>query len=469
MKKSIVARGISLLLVSVLSLGALSGCGKKASDKDDEGRTVISVGSWPPKESEALTAMNERKDRFEKANPDVKIEPDNWAFERQTFYAKAAGGQLPTVYMAGFTEVPEIINSEYAADLSKVLKKRGYDGMFNKNIMDIISSDGRIMAFPTTAYILGLAYNVDMFEAAGLMNSDGTPKQPKDWNEVIDFAVKIKKATGKPGFVLPTTSNSGGWIFTPIAWSFGVEFMKKDKSGKWKATFDTPEAAEALQFVKDLKWKYDVLPSNTLINGEDWYKSFAVGEGGMTITAGDYTRRVVKYEMKPEQVGIMAMPSGPKRHVTLLGGDVLCVRNDATDDQIDAAIRWIETKNSYKLTDEYKTNVKNSIATKLSEGQHVGIKSMSPWSTSAEAVAWEYDYIDKNTNANPNHVKLYNDFVANCTADIQPEEPVCCQELYAILDGCIQEVLSNKNADCAKLMKKANKDFQANYLDNLTY
>ena len=93
MKKSIVARGISLLLVFVLSLGALSGCGKKASDKDDEGRTVISVGSWPPKESEALTAMNERKDRFEKANPDVKIEPDNWAFERQTFYAKAAGGQ----------------------------------------------------------------------------------------------------------------------------------------------------------------------------------------------------------------------------------------------------------------------------------------------------------------------------------------------------------------------------------------
>lgn len=469
MKKGIVTKCISVMLVSVLSVGTLAGCGKKASDKDEEGRTVISVGSWPSKESEALTTMNERKDRFEKANPDVKIEPDTWAFERQTFYAKAAGGQLPTVYMAGFTEVPEIINSEYSADLSSALKKRGYDGMFNENIMDIISSDGKIMAFPTSAYILGLAYNTELFEAAGLMNSDGTPQQPKDWDEVVEFAVKIKKATGKPGIVLPTASNSGGWIFTPIAWSFGVEFMKKDKDGNWKATFDTKEAAEALQFVKDLKWKYDVFPSNTLINGEDWYKSFATGDGAMTIAAGDYPRRVVKYDMKPEQVGIMAIPAGPKRHVTLLGGEVLCVRNDATEDQIDAAIRWIETKNSHKLTEEYKTNVQNSITSKLNEGQYVGIKSMSPWSTDAETVAWEYDYIDKNVNANQNHVKLYNDFVAKCTAEIQPEEPVCCQELYAILDGCIQEVLSNKDADCAKLMKKANSDFQKNYLDNLNY
>ena len=466
-KKSI--KVVALVMSMLLICACFIGCTKKATDKDEQGRTVISVGSWPSSEGETLDKMNARKDRFEKANDDVVIVPDTWAFERQTFYSKAAGGQLPTVYMAGFTEVPEIIASGYSADITKVLKNRGYEGKFNDAIMKVVSDDGKVMAFPTMAYILGMAYNVEMFEKAGLMEKDGTPKQPKDWNEVVEFAVKIKEATGKPGIVLPTAGNSGGWIFTSIAWSFGVDFMKKDSDGKWKATFDTKEAAQALQFIKDLKWKYDVLPANTLINGEEWYKQFATGNGAMTITAGDYPRRVIKYGMTADKVGMMATPAGPKRHVTLLGGEVLCVKADATEDQIDAAIRWIETAYNYSLTDEYKTNAQASIESQLNEGRHVGIKSMSPWNVDTEALKWYHKYIDSKANANINHVKLYNDFVANCPADIQPEEPVCAQELYGMLDACIQEVLTNKDADCAKIMKKANADFQSNYLNNLVY
>ena len=206
-----IIKAVSALTALVLASGMLAGCGG-SSDKDSEGRTIISVGSWPPEESDALTAMNERKARFEEANPDVVIEPDEWAFDRQTFYAKAAGGQLPTVYLSGFTEMPEIINSGYSSDITEALKNNGLEGMFNENIMDIISRDGKIYAFPTMSYVLGLAYNVDAFEAAGLMKEDGTPMQPANWDEMVDFAVKIKEATGKPGIVLPTADRSGGWI-----------------------------------------------------------------------------------------------------------------------------------------------------------------------------------------------------------------------------------------------------------------
>ena len=37
--------------------------------------------------------------------------------------------------------------------------------------------------------------------------------------------------------------------------------------------------------------------------------------------------------------------------------------------------------------------------------------------------------------------------------------------LYALLDACIQEVLTNENADCAALIQKAASDFQQNYLE----
>jgi len=470
LKRRGMLKAVSLVLAVFMSIAVFSGCGKKASDRDEQGRIIAQIGGWPTQEGEKLDNINARKERFEAANPDVVIEPIPWTFDRKTFYAKAAGGQLPDYYAVQFTEIPEIINSEYSADLTDVLEKRGYDGKFNEAVLKAVSSeDGRVMAFPTSAYVLGLAYNVGLFEKAGLMEADGTPKQPKDWNEVVEFAVKIKEATGKPGIVLPTADRSGGWIFTSIAWSFGVDFMEKGEDGKWKATFNTPEAAAALQWYKDLKWKYDVLPANTLINGEEWYKSFALDEGAMMLTGGDYSARVLKYAMPIEKVGMMAMPAGPKRHVTLFGGDVRCVSNTATEDQADAIVRWIETEHSFDLTDEYKQNTEETVQKKLKDGQHVGIKGMSIWNTDTESVKWYNEYIDQNTNANPNHVRLYNEFVANCPVEIQPEEPVCCQELYAVLDNCIQEVLTDKNADCAKILEKANNDFQVNYLDNLTY
>lgn len=466
MKGNKFLKAAALMTTVAIAATAFVGCGKQ-SDKDEQGRTVISVANWPTKE-EDLKKANEVKAKFEAANPDVSVQGDNWTFDLKSFYPKAAGGQLPTLYYSNFTEVSQIIAADYGSDITDVLSKRGYDGMFNKDILDVLSSNGRVYAFPTSAYVLGLVYNTEMFEKAGLMEADGTPKQPKTWDEVAEFAVKIKQATGKPGIVLPTSANNGGWLFTPIAWSYGVEFMKKD-GDKWKATFNTPEAAAALQYIKDLKWKYDVLPSNTLIDGQEHTKIFATGGAGMQINAGDLPNKVVTYGMTPEQLGMMALPSGPKQYVTLLGGYVANIKSGSTQDQIDAALRWLELSYSFKATDSFKDSKRRKLEKSKEANELIGIKSMSVWSQEADSVKAEHELIDEYSNANPNHVRLYNEFVANCPAKIQPEEPVCAQELYSILDNCIQEVITNKDADCAAILEKANSDFQKNYLDNIDY
>lgn len=468
-KQKNIYKALAAALAITLSVGALGGCGKKNDTKDEQGRTVITVGGWPQKEGTALDNYNERKARFEKDNPDVVVQPDAWSFNLKTFYAKAAGGQLPTVYSVYYTNMPEIINADYAADISSVLKKRGYDGKFNPDVLDVVSRDGKTYGFPTTAYILGLGVNTDMFEKAGLMEADGTPKQPKDWNEVAEFAVKIKEATGKPGIVFPTANNYGGWMFSCLAWSYGVDFMEKGEDGKWKATFNTPEAAAALGYMKDLKWKYDVLPNNAIIDGTEFYKTFAIGNAAMLMAAGDMPQYVYQYEMNRDSIGMIGLPAGPKKFVSLLGGTVFCINQNATEDQIDAAVRWIETQTHYTATDDFKANADGEMKKQLDENRLIGTKSMSVWSGNAESLQYEYSLIDKNRNVNENHVKLYNNFVADCPAEIQPEEPVCAQELYGILDSCLQEVLTNENADCAAILEKANNDFQQNYLDNLTY
>lgn len=376
--KRTLKRVISAVLVFGLLAGALSGCSSKKADKDDQGRTILKVGLWPSKEGEELDNIEARKTRFEEANPDVVVERDYWTFDRKSFYAKAAGSNLPTYFRAQFTEVNEMGTTGIAADLTDTLKKYGFIENMNPAVLDCVSVDGKVYAVPYSTAILGLSFNAELFEQAGLLEADGTPKQPKDWNEVVEFAKIIKEKTGKAGFVLPTANRSGGWIFTSLAWSFGVNFMEQQDDDTWKATFNTPEAAEALQWVKDLKWKYDVFPSQTIIDGEEWYKQFGSGNAGMSIMAGDYTNRVAKYGMKPEQIGMMATPAGPKAHVTLLTGDIHAVAASATEDQIDAAVRWIETVSTYKATDEFKKNTEEKIQQNISDGKHIGIKVFTP-------------------------------------------------------------------------------------------
>ena len=461
---------VALLTVGVLIMSVFGACGKKAAnDTDESGRTIISVGSWPSKEGQEKQNMEDRKQKFEADNTEFVIQPDNWSFDLKSFYAKAAGGQLPVLFNTNFTEVSQIINAGYGADLTDELKKQGLYDKMNKDVMDVVSKDGKVYAYPFASYVLGLAYNVDLFKKAGLMNEDGTPKQPKDWNELAEFAVKIKKATGVPGFIFPTANNVGGWIFTSVAWSYGTEFMKKD-GDKWKATFDSPEAAEALQFIKDLKWKYDVLPSNTFVDYTEQFKTFGTGQGAMVIAAGDMPADVRSYEMNPDSIGMMAIPRGPKDHVTLMGGSVFAVSKGSSDKQIEGAIKWIKTAYSPDLTEQYKENKEKDIKTRLENNELITVKSMSPWNLESAAIKFDRELRDKLANGNPNHVKLYNDFVADLgDCKLHPEEPVCAQELYGRLDNCIQAVLTDKNADCAELLKKANSDFQQNYLDNLDY
>jgi len=467
MKK--ICKMMSVVVTIVMLVSMFAGCGSTANDKNEQGQTVIKVGEWPDKEGKDLENISARKERFEQTYDDAVIEPDYWKFDRKSFYAKAAGGQLPTIYRAGFTEMPEIIASEYSADITDALKKYDLYDQINPAILSAITNEkGQVVAYPTSASVMGLLVNVDLMEQAGLMEADGTPMQPETWDEVVEFAKKIKEKTGTPGFIMPTANNSGGWLFTCLAWSFGVDFMEKNSDGKWIATFNTPEAVEALQFVKDMKWVHDILPANTIVDGTEWKKVFGTGNAGITFGAGDYpSRDLNQYGMSPNSIGMLAIPRGPKAHVSLLAGDVRAVSSAATSDQIDAAVRWLKMTFNPELTDEIKISTAEKIESMTEKGRPVGLLGIDVWSNDSPSKQYADEQYLSNANININHVKLYNEFTANPTCEIKPEEPVCCQELYGVLDKCLQEVLTDANADCAKVIEKANNDFQLNYLDNL--
>lgn len=464
-------RILTIVLAMTMTVGALAGCASSQKEgKDEQGRTVISVGNWPSKEGDALTLMNNRKAEFEEENPTMSVVPDTWKFDVQTFYSKAAAGQLPDLYYSNYTEVEKIIKGDYGVDLTAGLKRAGYEDSINDAIMKIISDGKKIYTFPTSAYCVGLAYNADLFRQAGLMNADGTPQVPQTWDEVVEFGKKITEATGKTGFAIPTSGNAGGWLFTPIAWSFGVDFMEQKEDGSWEGDLNSDAAVAALSYIKDLKWKHGIFGNNSLIDYSEYFKQFAIGNIGMIICAPDFPNDVKKYEMPLENMGMMPIPAGPKRHVSLTGGYAATVAPGATEDQVDVAIKWLE-KCGYGIAfnDTIKATMEEDIKVKVANGDAIGLDGLSPFNDSNEIVRWKNELRIKYMNMVPEQIKPYNDSLKNSDIEYQPEEPVCAQELYAILDNCIQEVLTNENADVKALLDAADHDFQVNYLNNANY
>ena len=93
----------------------------------------------------------------------------------------------------------------------------------------------------------------------------------------------------------------------------------------------------------------------------------------------------------------------------------------------------------------------------------IGVKDISIWSNAAEREQFSNELMEKYRNIPIENVSDYND--NKDSIEYQSEEPVCAQDLYSILDSCIQEVLNNKDSDCKAILKKAASDFQSNFLD----
>ena len=459
MKKNL--KGLTLVLCTSMLLAAVPGCTKKPNT---DGKIQLSVGSWPDKTGDpnGYAAREELIAEFNKKYPDIEIVPDTYAFSADTFYAKAEGETLPILYEVPYTEAEKIIKFGYASDLTDAFKEAGFYDNINDFVMDKISSDGKVYLIPNTVYTLGLAMNMDMLKQAGYVDEDETPKAPKTFDDLTEMAVKIKEATGKPGFLFPTTNNAGGWYFTALAWNFGAKFMEQT-DGKWEAKFDSEECVNALQWLKDMKWKYNVMPENTLINSSDLMQTFGSGNAAMCISSPAFVSMFKNYGMEKDNIGYANMPAGPERNVTLMGGSYFALSNTASKEQIDAAFKWIEFNGTtMNLTDEIKDNIKKTYKATADDGNIVGIKDINIWSDNTPFTSYKNQIIDEFANINMNHVKLYNE---KGNIEFQGEEPVCAQDLYAALDACIQEVLTNENADCKAVLQKANADFQKNSLD----
>ncbi|HCD46320.1 MAG TPA: sugar ABC transporter substrate-binding protein [Lachnoclostridium sp.] len=469
MKKT--KRLFSLLLCLLLAATTLVGCKKEetlAEGSSAEGTTTgasaekfqIKLGIWPEDTLTDDVKLHEGYVKtFNETHPNVEIIPAYYKYATDTFVSLAESGNLPTIFDTWFTEPQKLINGGFVADITDELKARGWDTAMNPSIRDMLSKDGRIYGLPRDGYALGLMLNVELFEEAGLVDANGYPLYPKTWDELAKTAKTIKDKTGQAGFCLLAKDGAGGWHFSNIAWGFGATFTL-EKDGKYVANVNSPEAIAAMEYVKSLKWDYDVLTADP--TNEDWGTGFgALGTGtaAMYIAANDAVNQPTQVNGLPvDKLSIVPIPAGPKGQYSLSGGTPYMFSKDATPDQINAALDYLEIMGKAPVATEVaiagmKADDQNKI------NNHVPVIPRFPcWVDqkvldAENAVTEEYSNVD---------MKLFNDYfnIIKTNGNLRAEEPGSAQDLYAELTKVLQAVITDKNADIPALMKTANDNYQ---------
>ncbi|MHB8131349.1 MAG: ABC transporter substrate-binding protein, partial [Mobilitalea sp.] len=479
---------ISLLLCLMFAVSMLAACKKDegtttdtpaadnetTEDSDDAAPTEaaattaesgekiqLKLGIWP---EDTLTADIELHNGFvatyNATHPDVEVVPAYYKYATDTFVPMAEAGNLPTIFESWYTEPQKLINGGFVADITDILAERGWLEIINPSIRDLLSKDGRIYGIPRDGYALGLMLNVELFEEAGLVDADGYPIYPKTWEELAITAKAIKDATGQAGICLLAKDNAGGWHFSNIAWAFGAT-LTLEENGKFVSNIDTPEAIAAMEYVKSLKWEYDVLTADP--TNEDWGTGFVnvgTGTAAMYIGANDAVERPTMQNGLPvDKLSMCALPAGPTgQQYSLSGGTPYMFAKNATVEEINAALDYLEVMGKAPVaTEEAIAGMRADAQSKVTNG--VPVIPRFPCWIAEDVLAAEAAVTEEFGNVD---TKLYDSYfnAIKTEGNLRLEEVGSAQDLYAELTKVLQAVITDEKADVAALMKTADENYQ---------
>lgn len=483
---------LSTVLATTMAVSMLSGCGSKAEapaetsepaaetneaatddaaateDADaatetaDDEEVTITLGIWP---EDTLTGDIEMHEGFvetmKETHPNVTIVPAYYKYSTDTFMPMVEAGNVPTVFETWFTEPQKLIANGAVADITDELEARGWLDKMNPSIKELLSdSNGRVYGIPRDGYALGLMLNVELFEEAGLVDDNGYPIYPKTWDELAQTAKTIKDKTGSAGFCLLAKDNAGGWHFSNIAWAFGATLTTDNGDGTFTANLASDEAIAAMEYVKSLRWDYDVLTPDP--TSEDWGTGFmqlGTGAAAMYIAANDAVNQPTQVNGLPlDKLAMCAIPEGPGGQYSLFGGTPYMFSKDATPAEINAALDYIELMGKApSASADAVAGMEADAQNRINEG--IPVIPRFPCWTSQDVLDAEAKVIEEYGNVDTQMFQPY--FDATSSEGLRNEEPGLTQDMYAELTKVLQEVITNKDADVPALMQTANDNYQA--------
>ena len=164
------------------------------------------------------------------------------------------------------------------------------------------------------------------------------PRYPRTFDELAEMAQFITETMkedferGVAGLIVLSANNNGGWQFSNIAWNFGAQLQVQDESGKWVANLNSPEVAEALEWIKYMRWAAEALPASTSLTYADWYNYIGTGRAAMSFVGSDAVAMPITNFNMDRIYWFVPMPAGPNESVFSLWRTPFMFSSKVTDE-----------------------------------------------------------------------------------------------------------------------------------------
>lgn len=478
---------LSLILVMVMVIGLFAGCGTekpadttagKANDPVNDttasnttyaygtvhGVTWTNGGTADKADEVAVKNEQDRNAEYLADTGNTRIcEP--FTYDYKSLGAMFEGGNMPTVFKVAATEPVKLIKAGWGRDISEQVKAIGIDlSKYNQAVLQTyMDEEGKLYGIPNSAYALCLLANADVFREAGLVDENNNPITPTTWEELLETCNTIKEKTGKGGFAFPINGNQGGWLWSNIAWNYGADLCVMNDDGTYTSQLNSPEAVAAMEMFRDIYASGSTYGDPVIDTWSTCQAHLSAGNVGMIFShTGEIANQTNKLKdgMDADKVFAFAIPAGPGGAYNLSGGDGYWFAEDATDEQVMAVLEYLQHYGTFGVWDEeVKANTIKDWEEKLAKG--IAIMPDFPVFES-EAHELKKALLKAEYQTNFDFEAQFGDFYAYIEqlGSLQTEEEGDTQNMYRILSGVIQEIVSNpENVNVQDLMDAAQTDY----------
>ena len=289
MKK--ISRRSFLAATAALAAASLAGCGS------GDGTVDLTFQIWDVFQRDGMQAMC---DAYTALHPEVTIEVQVTSWDEYWTKLEAAtmAKQAPDIFWMHTNEILKYADNDKLVDCSEIVDKSHFSDI---SLANASGSDGTLYAVPKDRDTVGLVYNKEMFDAAGVSYPDDT----WTWDTLVEASQKIYDATGYYGYMAYGDDQLGYWNFVYQA---GGSILTEDKT---RANFTDPATEMAMDFYIGLQ-KNDWCPDQTYFAETSPGTAFFSGKGAMFLE-GDWNI-LPELQNYPDMVGkwdVAVLPKCP--------------------------------------------------------------------------------------------------------------------------------------------------------------
>jgi multiple sugar transport system substrate-binding protein len=279
----------------------------------------LSLFTWT--EAPEAEANQKLIDEFHRANPGIAVELQNQPGSKEAMaklQALISGNQAPDVVsLHGAYYIP-LASKGALLDIEPLINQTPDFNLadFDQRLVKLCRYQGKLYSLPRYTSVYTLFYNQDLFDNAGVKYPD--QQKPWDWDAYLRTARQLTRDTNNDGKTETWGCVIDFWEarMYPWLWQNGADVFNQDRT---RCVLDSPEAIEAVKFVRDLRYVYKITPPTDTNERSQALDMFTQGNIAMYMT-GPWDVQTLHEASKSQGLrwAVTPLPSR-KRRATMLG------------------------------------------------------------------------------------------------------------------------------------------------------